>query len=129
RFIYVRPIEAYLRLDTPRDVIERPLVDDLDINGWDIYKALRLLRKSNPPLLEWLFSSIVYREVPLLVGEMRALARRIYLSTPLYYHYCNMASSNYRQYIQGKTEVPVKKYLYVLRPLVALLYVEQHRQI
>src|SRR5258708_3227055 len=53
RFLYVRPQRAYLRLDLPRDVIERPIVDDLDINGWDIFKALRLLRKSNPPLLEW----------------------------------------------------------------------------
>lgn len=60
RFLYVRPKSAYLKLEQPRDVIERPIVDDLDINGWDIFKALRLLRKSNPPLLEWLFSPMVY---------------------------------------------------------------------
>src|SRR5438874_9271177 len=62
RFLYVRPKTAYLKLDQPRDVIERPIVDDLDINVWDIFKALRLLRKSNPPLLEWLFSPLVYAE-------------------------------------------------------------------
>jgi predicted nucleotidyltransferase len=128
RFVYVHPVETYLRLDTPRDVIER-MVGELDISGWDIYKALRLLRKSNPPLLEWLFSSIIYREEAVIVNEMRDLARRICSSAPLYYHYCNMAGHNYRQYIQGKSEVPVKKYLYVLRPLVALLYLEQHQQI
>lgn len=43
RFIYVRPKENYLRLDRMRDVIEVPINDVLDINGWDVDKALRLL--------------------------------------------------------------------------------------
>ena len=34
----------------------------LDVSGWDIRKALRLFRKSNPPLLEWLQCPIRYRE-------------------------------------------------------------------
>jgi predicted nucleotidyltransferase len=128
RFLYVYPVKEYLRLDTPQDVIERSLNDKLDISGWDIYKALRLLRKSNPPLMEWLFSSVVYREETAIVRELRALVKRVYTSAPLYYHYCNMAGSHYRQHIQGKSEVPVKKYLHVLRPLIALLYLEQHQQ-
>src|SRR5690349_4678368 len=41
RFSYVRPTESYLKLDLPPDVIELPIVDDLDVNGWDIFKALR----------------------------------------------------------------------------------------
>ena len=48
RFIYVRPKESYLRLDRVRDVIEVPINDELDINGWDVDKTLRLLHKSNP---------------------------------------------------------------------------------
>ena len=47
RFIYVRPKTDYLRLEPIRDVIEYPLDDVLDINGWDLSKVLRLLRKSN----------------------------------------------------------------------------------
>ena len=39
RFLYVRR----------RDVIEQPIADDLDVSGWELRKALRLLRKSNPP--------------------------------------------------------------------------------
>ena len=50
RFIYVRPKEFYLRLDKTRDVIEWQLDDTLDINGWDIKKALTLLHSSNPTL-------------------------------------------------------------------------------
>lgn len=47
RFIYVRPPEHYLRLESTRDVIEWQLDDTLDINGWDLQKTLRLLHKSN----------------------------------------------------------------------------------
>ena len=53
RFIYVRNKEDYLKLNKNRDVIEWRLDDVLDINGWDIQKALRLLYKSNPTLFEW----------------------------------------------------------------------------
>lgn len=48
RFIYIRRLEDYLRLDAIRDVIELPIDDVLDINGWDLQKTLRLLHKSNP---------------------------------------------------------------------------------
>src|ERR1700678_3652779 len=62
RFIYKGGIQRYVRVDPLRDVIELPIVDDLDVNGWDINKTLTLFRRSNPPLLEWLQSPIIYRE-------------------------------------------------------------------
>ncbi|MEO6891932.1 MAG: nucleotidyltransferase domain-containing protein [Ktedonobacteraceae bacterium] len=129
RFLYVRAKEAYLRVDPPRDVIERPFVNDLDISGWDIFKALRLLRKSNPPLLEWLLSPSIYQESSASIEELRALARHFYSPVALYYHYSRMAEGNYRQYLQEKTKVILKKYLYTIRPLIALLFLEQHGQL
>ena len=62
RFIYIRRLEDYLRLDAIRDVIELPIDDVLDINGWDLQKTLRLLHKSNPTLFEWFSSPIVYQK-------------------------------------------------------------------
>ena len=47
RFVYIRSLEDYLRLDAIRDVIELPIDDVLDINGWDLQKTLRLLHKWN----------------------------------------------------------------------------------
>ena len=127
RFIYVHPRERYLDLDGPRDVIEEPVTSDLDINGWDIYKALRLLRKSNPALLEWLHSPIVYLETSPAIREMRRIAQSVIAPRAcLHYHYEHMARGNYQQYIKGKDLVPLKKYLYVLRPLIVQLYLEQH---
>lgn len=125
RLLYVRPRSAYLRLDVPRDVIELPIKDDLDINGWDIFKALRLLRKSNPPLIEWLLSPIVYRETSPVIEQLRTLARQYFAPSSLMHHYIHMARGNWKQYLCGKSEVLRKKYLYVLRPLVVLLYLEQ----
>ena len=61
RFIYIRKPEAYMHLEKTRDVIEWQLDDTLDINGWDLQKALRLLHRSNPTLFEWNESPIVYR--------------------------------------------------------------------
>src|ERR1700744_6785543 len=52
RFLYVHPRDWYLSVDDRRDVIEQPLSDELDVSGWEGRQALRLLRKSNPPLPE-----------------------------------------------------------------------------
>src|SRR6187399_351008 len=56
RFVYVRRPDAYLSPWVPRDVIETPLVGDLDVNGWDLGKALKLMLKGNAVILEWLRS-------------------------------------------------------------------------
>jgi len=45
-----------------RDVIEYGIVDDIDLNGWDVRKALRLFWRSNPAFVEWVQSPIVYIE-------------------------------------------------------------------
>jgi predicted nucleotidyltransferase len=58
RFIYVRRLEDYAALVVPRDVIEFPIDGDLDLNGWDLRKALSLGLRWNPALVEWLTSPI-----------------------------------------------------------------------
>lgn len=40
RFLYVRSRRWYLSLKSGRDVIELPIEDEIDLNGWDIRKAL-----------------------------------------------------------------------------------------
>lgn len=109
RFLYVRPAEWYLSIDEKRDVIERPFEGGLDINGWDLKKALRLFRKSNPPLLEWLGSPIVYLEKYPVAARMRELARVSYSPSACQYHYLHMARGNFREYLRGEI-VWVKKY-------------------
>ena len=121
RFIYVRPKEYYLRLDKTRDVIEWQLDDTLDINGWDIQKALRLLQKSNPTLFEWNSSPIVYRTTEEWCNVSKII-NEFFIKKSGLYHYLSTAKSNYREYLKGET-VRLKKYFYVLRPLLACKWI------
>lgn len=123
RFLYLRRPEAYLSIFRPRDVIERPISGMLDVNGWDLGKALLLLRKSNPALLEWLQSPIVYREQGTTAARIRHLVVPLFAPRSAMYHYVHMARGNYREYLQGE-QVRLKKYLYVLRPLLACQWIE-----
>lgn len=124
RFIYVRPPAWYVTIQRKRDVIERAIDEGLDISGWDLPKALELLRKSNPPLLEWLQSPIVYRETGSAAARLRELMPSYYAPISCMYHYLHMAQGNSRQYLQGEV-VWVKKYFYVLRPVLACLWIER----
>lgn len=126
RFIYVRRPEWYLSIDLEerRDVIERPLEDEIDLSGWDLRKALRLFRKSNPPLMEWLQSPLVYREQFSVATRLRDLLPLFYSPRAAYFHYLHMAQGNFRDYLRGET-VWLKKYLYVLRPLMAVRWIER----
>jgi hypothetical protein len=120
RFIYARPASAYLQLVPPRDVIELPIVDDLDFAGWDIFKSCRLLRKSNPPLLEHLGSPIVYHQDSAFVSALQAQGRQWFSKRACCEHYLSMAKSVHRAYVAGRELVVRKKYLYVLRPIVCV---------
>lgn len=51
RFVYVRRLEDYLKLENTRDVIEWQLDDTLDINGWDVKKHYNLCMNQILPYL------------------------------------------------------------------------------
>jgi len=126
RFIYVNRPEWYLSvgLEEKRDVIEYPIVDELDVNGWDLRKALRLFWKSNPAFMEWIQSPLVYLQRGAFLDGSRALMNTVYSVESGMYHYRSMAKTNYRGYLQQE-QVPLKKYFYVLRPLLAVRWMER----
>lgn len=125
RFIYVRPEEWYLSFDVEsrRDVIEYPIVDEIDCSGWDLRKALYLFTRTNGALLEWLNSPIRYIDRGDLAERLRKLAPGAINDIALCYHYSHMARNNAREHLD-KTQVKLKKYFYVLRPLLAIRYIQ-----
>lgn len=129
RFIYVHNRDWYLSVDLEerRDVIEYPIVDDIDLSGWDLRKALNLFRQSNPSLVEWLFSPITYIEKGTVRTEMIALLNGYYGTHKGIHHYANMAKSNYRSYLTGDRLV-MKKYFYALRPILAVRWIEKYQE-
>ena len=120
RFLYVRPLDHYLSIEPRRDVIESPIEDNLDISGWDLQKALRLLLKANPALNEWLASPIRYRWDATVADRLRSLAVRSPFRRAAQHHYLNLVRSQYLRYISNRETVKLKKYFYVLRPALAL---------
>lgn len=120
RFIYVRPVDDYLALRPMRDVIERPIVDEIDLGGWDIGKALRLMARGNAIVAEWMSSPIVYAEQPGFRAEFMPLVDAWRALHGDVAHYFGLARRQWAGFIENRTEVRLKKYFYVIRPAVAL---------
>ena len=120
RFVYVHPRDWYLSLTPGRDVIELPISHDLDINGWELRKALNLMLKPNPVMLEWLSSPIRYRWDDQVCAALTDLAARIAHQTACRHHYLSLGEGQWRKHVGENEEVNYKKYFYILRPALAL---------
>lgn len=127
RFIYAHAPEKYLSIDEFRDVLDLPVNEVLDINGWDIRKALRLFRTSNPPLYEWLQSPIVYRQSAAFVSDIQQLMGCYFSPRAGLHHYFSMARNAFGE-LQSE-EVRLKKYFYCLRPLLAALWIVEKNEL
>ncbi|RYE25920.1 MAG: nucleotidyltransferase domain-containing protein [Sphingobacteriales bacterium] len=124
RFIYVHHPDWYLSIETHKDNIEFILPNDIDLSGWELKKTLNLFRKSNPPLLEWLRSPIVYKQQFDTASWMREAGTQFFSAKSCMYHYLHMAQGNLEAYFKTD-EVRLKKYFYVLRPILACSWIER----
>lgn len=118
RYIYIHKLDWYLKIDAERDNQEEILPNDIDLAGWELKKALRLFRKSNPPMLEWLRSPMVYLQQYSTAEKLRELTKAFFNPKSCLHHYLHMAERNYQTYLL-KDMVRTKKYFYVLRPILA----------
>ncbi|MBF6214453.1 nucleotidyltransferase domain-containing protein [Nocardia puris] len=123
RFVYVAHLDTYLSPWTSRDVIETPLVGLLDVNGWDLTKALRLLVAGNAVLIEWLMSPIVYRGDAEFRTELRELAARVTDRDRVARHYLHLGG---KQWALHHRNGSLKKVFYSLRPAMALRWLREH---
>ena len=126
RFVYARPRDWYLSIDSRRDVIERPIDGDLDINGWDLKKALQLAIKPNPVLLEWLRSPILYRAEADAMARLAAFAGSVPFTRRSTHHYLQQADSRYQDVVAKPDAVRLKTYFYALRAVLALRWLRRH---
>jgi predicted nucleotidyltransferase len=125
RFVYVREPDWYLSLTPGRDVIELPIDGDFDTNGWDIRKALLLLLKPNPVLLEWLSSPIRYRWNDEACARLRAFADKTAFARACLHHYLSQSRRLWDEYVEGRATVNLKKYLYILRPALCIAWIRE----
>lgn len=123
RFIYVHHPEEYLRIDGIKEVIEWQLDEVLDINGWDLKKALLAFGKGNPHVMEWVNSPILYRKAAEW-DEIRTVILSYFSEKAALCHYCGMAKSTWQGFLTGE-RISYKKYFYALRPLLCCRWIEQ----
>lgn len=117
RFIYKHDLDYYLSLWEQNDVIEFMTEDDLDGSGWDLRKTLKLLAKSNAPLLEWIYSPVVYYENEAFMNQMRTLAQDCFSPVACLHHYLG-TTKNFMA-VCAQEEVKLKSYFYALRTALA----------
>ena len=128
RFIYAHPREWYLTIDEKRDVIELPVNEILDIGGWELRKALQLMRKSNSVIYEWLQSPIVYRDEFNFLDDMRHVMPEYFNLRAGTHHYLSMARNTFEQDLQ-EDNVRIKRYFYALRPLFSAMWIIEHNAV
>lgn len=132
RFVYTRRLSEYLTVLPRRDVIENSDIKHpdpealLDFAGWDIRKFLGLVSKSNPVAFEWMQSPIAYRAVDAWPEIYRRLCP-FFSPRAAMLHYLSMTRHNYREHMRdgASPSVKLKKYLYITRPLLCCLWMEQ----
>lgn len=101
----------------------------LDMHGWDISKALKMLRESNCSLVEWLTSPIVYAHHPGFLPQMHTLLHSYLSIKALAHHWLNKAKRHWRDHFgSARTTVASKKYVFVLQPLFSALWMMQQQQ-
>lgn len=120
RFVFVRPLAEYLTPWPRRDVIETPMTDMLDVNGWDLAKALHLLVKGNAVIVEWLTSPIVYRGQSRFRSEALALAQEVAARDRIAWHYLHLGEAQWLKHCRSDGEIAQKRIFYILRPAAAL---------
>jgi predicted nucleotidyltransferase len=115
-------------LNVPKDFIER-MEGDIDFVSFDIRKELGLVLQNNSNVLEHIFAP------PLVTGPSFPHLKKIAglaLSKKVFNPYHGLALFNRKKYLERENSAPdkpsVKKYLYVLRSLMAGIYaLEQGR--
>ena len=122
RFIYCHPMEWYLRLDEGPDTLNFPVDDDLDLAGWELRKALRLLRGSNAALFEWLQSSIVYHEAPGFRAQLAPLLPLAFNLKAGQHHYLGQLRRGVEDELL-QPEIRLKRLFYALRSALAARWI------
>ena len=117
RFIYKNEKNWYISLWEKPDVIEFMTQDDLDGSGWDLAKALKLLSKSNAPLIEWLHSPVVYYQNDTFLKQMQLFAIDCFSPVATLHHYLG-TTKNFMEVCEMEN-VKLKSYFYALRSALA----------
>ena len=134
RFVFYREPKEYVLINPKSQVINASFNKEfercapegcfIDMQGFDLLKFSKMLSSSNPTVIEWLNSDILYcGEKP---KEYVKFSKELFNFMSLYYHYKSMGKQNYLKYIKPQSYLSTpKKYLYTCRGIMCALYVKE----
>ncbi|WP_243385198.1 DNA polymerase beta superfamily protein [Bacillus kexueae] len=93
RFIYRFPTNTYLGIESFSETISTR-EGQIECHGWELRKAARLGKKSNPSLVEWLKSPIVYRNSNQFKEQFISICEQSYELSILVLHYEQIMKKN-----------------------------------
>ncbi|SDX44986.1 nucleotidyltransferase domain-containing protein [Hymenobacter psychrophilus] len=125
RFIYSHPAHWYLTLDEGPDTLNFPIDDELDLAGWELRKALKLLRGSNAALFEWLQSPVVYQEAPGFRAALEPWLPAGWNPRAGLHHYLGQLRRGVTDDLTGE-QVRLKRLFYALRSALAARWIQHH---
>lgn len=128
RIIYDHSLDWYLSIQNRPEVLDLFTRDGIDLMGWDIKKALRLLKKSNPTLLEWLQSPLIYRSNLEAIRELREIAHAHFNPVASTYHHLSIAQKVMRSF-SNEIKVNIKGYLNALYSILGCYWIEQYETV
>ena len=125
RFVFVRPIADYLGVHAqPEQITMRSA--GFDVEGWDLRKAMKLARKSNPSINEWV-SNVEW----IVMHQNGAMLRRYVESCTclrsLALHYFYMARADVRKMSRPEGQT-IKQLISALRAMLSARYIMERRQ-
>lgn len=128
RYIYVRDKNWYLSLEKKKDQLPTILEGDLDMVGWDLKKVLSHLYRSNASIHGWLMSDIIYFQETGYQEKLKDWATYYLQPAHVVNHFLGICKSSLAL---GAEEdgFNLKKYLYVIRPLLAALWVVEKKEV
>lgn len=126
RFVFASKANRYLTIAGPLQTMRYDEDDKYDYVGWDIRKTLGLAQNSNPALLEWLRSTIVYADDYDFQDKLSDIMYEHFSPRRLVYHYVNFAA-NTKGYINKvfDGDYTCKQYLYALRPILCVMWMTE----
>ena len=125
RFVYVHELEWYFHIEEQKDTIEQMFPDEVDLAGWELGKALRLFKRSNPSFFEWIHSPIVYYADESFMNSVKALEGRYFHREKAMYHYNHIYKKHNDRYIED-FGLPLKRFLYYLRGILVCKWLDRH---
>ncbi|MDQ2794099.1 MAG: nucleotidyltransferase domain-containing protein [Bacteroidota bacterium] len=124
RFIYCHAPAWYLTLDEGPDTLNFPVDDELDLAGWELRKALRLLRGSNASVFEWLQSPVVYHEALDFRARLAPLLPAAFNLKAGLHHYLGQLRRGVEEDLTGP-EIRLKRLFYALRSALAARWIRE----